>query len=397
MSDPANPSASQKQDFLPPWGKWLLGVVALLTVILLIWEPGWQTSYLHHHGSSVTRQQIFDDEDEARKTLATIFGGIVVVFGSIVGYLNFLNADKSFKLAKKKNADDATLTERKLNTDRYATAVGMLSKPGDAEMATRLGGIYLLETLAKDAEGFYVPVMDVLVAYIRNNRPARNISGDILEYSSYKSDEEAILTVVFRRIIENEGSYVVDLRDTNLDEAKLTGANLVNANLSNSVARKAILDKVDLSGAVLSNAIFTESSFFEANLERAQGKFIDFSRASIDRANLNESILNSGNFSDAFLSKSVLTSAYLSKSNFSNADLDGADFSDSTLRLVNFNEAFLKDTNFKNAKMMGANIAGTFLSETKNITQGQFDSTKGLPAGLPPNLHILSPRRNPGV
>jgi hypothetical protein len=115
----------------------LLFVIALLVVLALWWLPKLQAT--HSPGSAVENQ--FDRENEARKTLAQIIGGIFVLAG-------LYSSVKTFDLQRQGQI-----------TDRFTKAIDQLGAlaPGGGSgknespkinLGVRLGGIYALERVA---------------------------------------------------------------------------------------------------------------------------------------------------------------------------------------------------------------------------------------------------------
>ena len=299
MADPANSDSPQKQDSLPLWSKWVLGVTATIAaIVLLIWlfvrEPIWSTIDVRHayyaqqHQLAlqpttqvsaslgafkpakprilISQQDIFNDEDQARKTLATIIGGLFVGLGTTVGFLSFLIARQNIETAERKNAYDATLAERKLNTDRYATAVDMLSTNDDNRKSNRVGGIFLLEKLVQDQPEFYSPVMDVLLTYLRDTRLISDIDGNVIEREPITTDVQAALTVVGRinqNKLGNPNNKLLGLHKLNLEYAYLSELNFSYCNFSGTSIAHSTLRDTDLSASIMAPTDFTGAYFIQ--------------------------------------------------------------------------------------------------------------------------------------
>ena len=127
-------------------------VLAVLFAVALWKVPQLQVRY----AKDVQAKDRFNSENEARKTLATILGGIVVLAGA---YFTWQNV----QLAKEGQV-----------TDRFAKAIeqlGAVDGSGNKKLEVRLGGIYALERIANQSERDYWPIMEVLTAYVRENTP----------------------------------------------------------------------------------------------------------------------------------------------------------------------------------------------------------------------------------
>jgi hypothetical protein len=247
---------------------WTTGVIVLAMVIMILWKaPQVQVKY-----ADIPAKDRFNSENEARKTLATILGGIVVLAGAYFTWRNI------------KVAQEGQIT------DRFTKAIeqlGAVDASGKKKLEVRLGGIYALERIANQSERDYWPIAEVLSTYVRENAPPTRLPHP-------PADIQAILTVLGRRDRKWERkNQRLDLSDTDIHGANLRGAYL----------RRAYLSRADLSEAVLSEAVLSEAYLSRANLRGAC-----LSGACLSRANLGE--------------------AYLSGADLSRADLIGADLSE---------------------------------------------------------------------
>lgn len=389
-------------------------VLAVLFAVALWKVPQLQVRY----AKDVQAKDRFNSENEARKTLATILGGIVVLAGA---YFTWQNV----QLAKEGQV-----------TDRFAKAIeqlGAVDGSGNKKLEVRLGGIYALERIANQSERDYWPIMEVLTAYVRENTPYK--PQESIDYSQAAPvtaapvtaapvtrplpiDIQAILTVISRRDrkYEPKGKFL-DLRGADLEEAILSPADLVNVNFRGTNLRKAdlhgaVLDDANLSGANLSGADLIGANLPGADLSKA-----DLGRANASGANLrNAKIIwaqvGATNFSGADLRNAKIEgnfAANLRNANLSGADLskgyvNGADLSGANLSGANLGGASipgvgdLVGTGIYRARLAGANVHGanftrarvsdTDLREVRGLTQEQVDvATGNSGTQLPDNLH----------
>jgi hypothetical protein len=240
------------------------------------------------HYSGLTSSQWFDHVNEARKTLATILGGLVVLAGGFATWRNLKLAQESLRVSQEGQI-----------TDRFTKAIeqlGAVEASGKKKLEVRLGGIYALERIANQSERDHWPIVEVLTTYIRENarrepqesthedqaspsRPSLTVQGDILKARPpnpyLAADFQAILTVLGRRDRKYEGKdQHLDLTNTEIRGANLTGAylneaNLTGANLSGADLNGANLNWEDLSGVYLAGANLTGANLFAANLSGA--------------------------------------------------------------------------------------------------------------------------------
>jgi uncharacterized protein YjbI with pentapeptide repeats len=432
----------------------LLSLVLGFAIIILLWlsgqalwfVPKWQIASIkkRRDGSTSTREQQiheasadpemeenFSLENEARKTLAQILGGVFLLLGL------FFTAE-NLKITQENLEKTQKLTERGQVTDRFTKAI---EKLGAKEIEFKLGGIYALEKIAQDdPDGYYFTVMDVLTAYVRNHASYQESSLDkkqpavqivsapnsIASENKNSTDDKAIstdkplaeiqvvLSVIGRcfgklkdeekqRILtqekEDESEHRIDLTNSNLEKVKLNKSDFSKADLSGAVLNQAILDhpnlnKADLSDAKLNDAILNDAQLFETifnNAELNRVTFINaksngayFEFAKLNNAKLNQATLNNAHFykaqfNEAYLSKTILigadfsnailNKATLNEANLSNAKLNDADFSNAILNGADFSNAYLKGTILSNA-----NLSGADLSTCKYLTWEQIDS-----------------------
>jgi hypothetical protein len=152
--------------------------IAVLVVLTLWLLPIWQVS----RSKGLTAANRFDRENEARKTLAQIIGGVFVLAG-------LYSSVKTFDLQRQTE----NLQEQGQITDRFTKAIdqlgavapgGVLDQDGKPRinLEARLGGIYALERIARDSPRDDWTIMEVLTAYVRENAPIRNqprVAGEV--------------------------------------------------------------------------------------------------------------------------------------------------------------------------------------------------------------------------
>ena len=160
-------------------------------------------------------------------------------------------------------------------TERLTRAVTQL---GDDNMAIRLGGIYALERLAQDSDTDHARVMDVLMAYVRENAPSHAQDAPQAANTPNKptTDIQAILTVIGRWKTPGNNRHTARL---DLNHTRLVGANL----------RRADLTRADLTGADLTGADLLMADLTDANLVDANLLGVNLTRAKLLGANLSGS------------------------------------------------------------------------------------------------------------
>ena len=359
------------------WGR--IGIVAGVALAVLFCLPKWQVKQAKVDQGSLLlddEYQLAKLEDEYRRTLAQILGGLGLLYGLSLAERRIVATEENVRVALK----NVRVAEEGHITERFTRAIAQL---GDHEnMAIRLGGIYALERLAKDSEKDHGPVMEVLTAHVREQAPRPK--QDTQEVAGPPpTDIQAILTVIGRRETtdDNRRNNPLDLSYTRLGRANLREANLFGANLFGANLRLANLREANLRLANL-----REANLRLANLDRANLRLANLSEAALSEADLNGTNLSGANLSEAKLSRAWLTGADLSgadlseadlfganlfRANLSGADLGGANLSGVRLGRANLSGADLSGADLSGADLSGANLSGTNLSDAKNLTAEQ--------------------------
>ena len=247
------------KNFFLRWRMYLLAVLVAAVVVALLWcVPPWQVEQVRGRLDKSDEVRLASLEDEYRRTLAQILGGLALLYGLYLTYRRIVAAEDNVRVAEEGHI-----------TERFTRAIGQL---GDDNLAIRLGGIYALERIAKDSEKDHGPVMEILTAYVREKATKQ---GKYAEEAAEKPtpDIQAILTVIGRRETtgKNRGNDRLDLSGTHLtgavlNSAKLRGTDLNNAKLIVAYLRDADLTDADLVGAELSGATLTDADLTRTKL-----------------------------------------------------------------------------------------------------------------------------------
>jgi uncharacterized protein YjbI with pentapeptide repeats len=311
------------------WGLWwwLLMVLAALLLAVAIWWAWWR----------LPKQQVAqlalkirdpkdraDVEDNYRKTIGQAIGGVAVLLGAVLAYLQFSGQQRA--------AHDLLISNQ--------VSKGF-EQLGSEKFVVRLGGIYALEGVMNASDHqYYQPVLEALTAFVREGTSASAVPAALPP-----TDIQAALTVIGRR---EAGWGGVDLTKANIAGAHLTAANLpyallVAANLTDATLTDASLDHADLRGANLTGTDLTGADLTDAYLLRA-----NLTRANLTDANL--------------------AHAYLYGANLTCADLRGAKLG--------------------GADLTGANLTGAILVFPTGLNQKQLNVACGSDAKLPPGLTL---------
>jgi Pentapeptide repeats (8 copies) len=254
--------------------------------VLLLWKlPKIQTGHLND-------EERFGAENEARKTLAQIVGGGVVLAGLFFSMENLKVQQETLNNTREAESRSDENVRRGQITDRFTKAVDQLGakQDGKAKTELRLGGIYALEQLAHENKDQHWVIMELLTTYVRVNSVLAN-SPAASQQPTHKAvepspDVQAALNVFGRRYIcFDQGNYnlsYADLRGAYLAEAPvsstskdnktyLIGTNLSKAYLMGADFRGADLQDSLLTGADLSGADLRDANITQEQLESARG------------------------------------------------------------------------------------------------------------------------------
>jgi len=249
----------------------LIGTV----VILIVWKvPVFQVA----RSKSLTEDNRFDRENEARKTLAQIIGGVFVLAG-------LYSSVQTFDLSRQGQI-----------TDRFTKAIDQLgaSSDGKPKLEVRLGGIFALERIARDSERDHQVIMEVLATYVRQNSSPRQVPGAKEQHDPppLQADTQAIMNVFGRRDPKYDSEFI-----------DLTKAYLYRAHLAGSRVPWGLFGGADLRDAYCLEADFRNANFTAADLRFAHLEDANLSHAQFRNAHLAEASLEGADLSDADLTQ----------------------------------------------------------------------------------------------
>lgn len=222
----------------------------------------------------LTTKEIFDIENESRKTMAQIFGGLFILIGIFFAYKRQTTAEETLRV-----------TERGQITDRFTKAIEQLGNKEQLEL--RLGAIYALEKIAHDSADYHWQVMEILTAYVRSGFSWKE-SAEPKRGDEVPLDLEAVMTVLRRRKHERE----IKAQRIDLSRSDLRNVNLNDANLQRALFLAANLQMAHLIGAKLQGARFhyaiLQGAFFDScDLRQTEG----LTQGQIDLTNCNTSTI----------------------------------------------------------------------------------------------------------
>jgi len=349
-----------------------LPIAVVVSVIAALafwwWWPRWQVNRL---ALEITDPKARADvEDKFRKTVGQLLGGVAVLFGAWLAFLQFPQQQQT---AQSQIDQQQQAAQQQQQAARDLLISNQVSKGFEQlasdKMAMRLGGIYALEGVMNSSERpeqYRGPVLEMLCAFVREYTIGKTVS------KKPAIDIQAALTVIGRR----KGQELPDLAEANIPGANLSGANLSGADLDSANLKSAYLSGANLSGANLLGANLTGANLTGAKLSR-----VDLTGANLSGANLGLADLNG-----AYLSSANLSGANLSGANLRGADLTGANLRNANLRGANLSVAYLIRADLTGAK----NLIQTQLNEACGNNETELPERLGLtlkpcpPITIPP-------------
>jgi uncharacterized protein YjbI with pentapeptide repeats len=297
-------------------------VVGLALFAAIVWVP--KLGFVQPDGLTKAADRA-KAESDFRGHLIQAIGGLVLAAGAYFTGRTF------------------ALNREGQHTERFTRAIDQLA---DEKLDIRLGGIHALDRIAHDSKTYYLPVMEVLTAFLRENArwrdslsQAEKEPSSLGDVPALRSDLQAAATVVARRDLSTSEAqafrvnlFGADLTGAYLPDAKLTEANLRYVNLSDAILRYANLFEAQFGGGS-----FARANFFRADLRRTVlTTSTDFTNAVFMYADLRDSSipgrLEGLNFSFANLAGASLDRSTMIGVRFDGADFTGADLSAADLR-----------------------------------------------------------------
>ncbi|MFE7057552.1 pentapeptide repeat-containing protein [Streptomyces californicus] len=333
--------------------------IAVITVSLfiLLWKGPWIFDGPHLRK---------DNLEPADGVVITGFRTMIVaIMASIVASLGLFYTHATVQHTREKDREQAALTREGQMTDRYATAIELISA---SELTKRLGGIYALERIMRDSPKDHETIVEVLAAFVREHapRPQQDLQAESeREYAPMPEHVQAALTVLGRRPIREE-SFAVNLRNTDLrglvlPKSRLSGANLGGAfmeyadlsgtELSGAQMERCHLENANLSGAILTQAILKKARLYQTTLDATD----------MDKVKLNYAVVKNASFAHASMRGANLHSAEIIRT-----DLDQADLTNAQMMMAKLHKSWLSNT-----ILTGALLHGTDFSQANNLEPDQ--------------------------
>lgn len=288
------------------------------------------------------------------------------------------------ELQVKELREQTGVAERTQVTDRFIRAtklLGATDSAGRISFEQRLGAIYSLEQIAIEAEDYHWNVVEVLSAYVRQNRPHR--AGDVTEDGELAQDKsaadsqeicwigpdpstpplridiQAVLTVLGRRRAQRDGDRRIDLSATNLDGVYLPRANLTNAKFDRASLQHATLEDADLG-----KASFLGADLSHCNLKSARMNGANLVSAKLLGADCREAEMRGIRAANSYCRQAQMNGAALVGAVFDQANLEYAQLGKCDGSGASFVMAWMEQTSLRHSRFTGAVFAGAIMTKT---------------------------------
>jgi len=296
-------------------------------------------------GSGLTgREARARAESEMRGALLQALGGFVLLVG-------LYYTARSFRASR-----DAQITER------YSRAVSQLS---EKSLAVRLGAVLALERIWRDSPQDYLPILEVLLAFLRTRAPRTAPA----KYKQVPRDVQAVVSVLGRRPYPRK-----ERRKLALDELDLSGADFMEGNFPYTDFSYSKLDQANMRNADLRGA-----SFFSASLVGT----------GLIGVHLQEAFLPQADLTGAFLCESDLRNSNLTEVNLTMADLGCryGPFGEIDTKPARLSGCYVEDALMTRTRFIGTDLTRVVGLTEKQILSSHFDDTTNLPEPL---AHLTS-------
>ena len=341
------------------------GIIIITSMLWALYQiPKYQVETLSNQYSiqnkTLTPREAFNIENEARKTLAQIFGGAAGLVLLYFAWRRLGQQDKNIEIAKKGQG-----------AERFSRNLEHLESN---MLEIRQGGIHALGQIAEEFPEDRGPISRVLCSFIRENSVADTmemysgegggVSPAYNKEARHHSEIGQCRGDVFEALRVVAGPTFND-ENRDLTYGYFHNAMLPNANLSNVESRVA-----DFEGSNLIQANFSRADLYDTHFARANLTGADFKKASLLKVRFIQAIIISTCFDDADLSSANLEKANFTDATFYDANLNNTKFSNSISVDAILQDANLENANFKGAYLINADLRGVKLRPKKN---GELD------------------------
>ena len=361
---------------------WLALCVAVMLAGIGLTLRYW--GWLHPQGSTTV------SNSETLRNVGLLLGGaLAFVFAGWRAWVAERQASTAHIQADTSRLQ-ADIAQRRLLNERYERGAEML---GSDVLSVRLGGIYTLRRLAEEnPEQYYVQVMELLCAFVRNptgkERGAnpQNFDDDLEEMVPVtREDVEAVMNTIGRRSeaelqYELAGNFRLDLHGSDLGGISIENMKWCKLNLRGANLSYAKLNQVDLSDSDLEAVRMDRSRLRGVNLRRTNLRYANLFDTSAIYADFTLSDLRDARMIYMRLVNTILVGADLRNSELRQTDFGTADLFSAKLEGAHLDEAL-----FGRTQEMSFSRNSEPILKFARLTQSQLDEAKAHP-DYPPTI-----------
>lgn len=282
----------------------LASSVAIVLIALAIWLlPAWLMHFSSTRVPETSGVITFADVEktqndfrhsiiETAQVIVTIITGAAVVATLYLTGRNVAAAEQMAKVAEETARQNLQIQREIRIGERFSKAVDQLS---NASCGVRVGAVHTLARLARESKDDHWPIVELLTAYLRDQRRAGQSIVDTAE--TPPEDIRAIANFIRTRDVGHETpGQLIDLSLTNLQGLTFDGVNLSGADLNGSELAGASFRDANLSGVSLVNAAAAGSILSKACLSGAFLNGTDFTNAQMDGVDLQDASVTNAVF-----------------------------------------------------------------------------------------------------
>lgn len=336
----------------------VIAIAAVLILLAICLVPGWVT-----RGKQLTENERLTIENDIRKTVAEVVGGLAVIGGFVFTWQTVAATWGALELRRQEQTDE-----------RFTNAVGQLKEPSEA---VQVGAVYGLARVAATSEPHRTMVAEVLTTFVHTGTQRRPkglaVSGAVRQALRYLTRRRAEPWHVDLQAIHLdvgwpfEGAYVAG-RDDDLDAVGPKGSESTWLGMS---LEKAVLVEADFTDATLGLHLPAPEVDRRTRLVGEWLSSVHGATHDIDAAEARRYVFRSA----------TLNGACVAGANFTRAHVEGVDFTDADLSAAYFTNAHVDGATFYGANLSGAQMASTGVSQ-EQVSAACSDKTTRLPKGI---------------
>lgn len=281
-------------------------------------------------------------ENEYRKTLIQIIGGIVIIVGLYLNWRRIVSTENAI-----------TISERGQLVDRLSKAVDQI---GSNNLSVRIGGLYALKNIGFDFENYTKQVVEILSSFIRVNS---SVDAACDESVPVPHDVQIALDSIIH--IKSDHNEFLDNTIIDLSGCRLMGITIIKKNLKGFDFSRSNLSNSNLESCQIANVEMFKTNFSNCNL----------SKINIFNAKLKNCV-----FDNSQMSFSILSKLLIFDSSFRNCSLVEANFRGSAIDNVSFKDSTLMDADFTDTHMDNCDFSGAKFVSNFDYNNGNSSNTK---------------------